>query len=107
LGLAQDERKLISLGEGIWGRSERFLLDGILIGWGRSWLAGLELLSSGERGHGVDSTYLPGDNVLRGQVFGEVAEELLNPYPFFELVLNGRLGNFCLLLYHRLIPVPL
>jgi hypothetical protein len=80
-----------------WGKGPRVGAgDSFLItGWGRSRLAGLKLLSSGERGHGVESMYLPGGNVLRASVFGEVAEELLRSHPFFELVLNSRLGIFC------------
>jgi hypothetical protein len=74
LGLAQDERQFVELGEGLWGGSRRLFLDRILVRWNRSRLAGLRLLSRGERRHSVNSKYLPGDDVLSAQALGEIAE---------------------------------
>jgi hypothetical protein len=62
----------------------------------------LRLLSRGERGHGIDSKYLPRYNVLRAQVFREIAEELLYPHPLLQLVLKRRLGIFCILALRRI-----
>jgi hypothetical protein len=103
LGLAQNEGKLVELREGIGrgGGWVRLFLNRILAGRRRLRLAGLRLLSRSERGHSVDGKYLPGDNVLRAQVFREIAEELLDRHPLCELVLNRRLRVFCILIVRR------
>jgi hypothetical protein len=76
LSLAQDEGDLVRLGRriGSWsGGQRRLFLNRTLADHGRLRLAGLKLLSRSERRHGVDSKYLPGDNVLRLQVSCEMS----------------------------------
>jgi hypothetical protein len=67
----------------------------------------LKLLSRGERDHKIDSKDLPGNNLLRIQVFGEIAKNLLQPRPFFELMFDTRLDVLHILFHRSQVLFPL
>jgi hypothetical protein len=90
LGLGKNEGKLVQLGEGILGRSGRFFLDRILVSLCRSRLTSLRLLWRGERDKEVDCGDLARDDLGRGQIPREVTKDLLQSFPFLELVLDHR-----------------
>jgi hypothetical protein len=87
LGLVADEREFGGRREGIGTRT--FFLYRSFVGWRGTSL--WSLLPRSERDHEVDCTDLAANDVLHTQVHREVAEDPLQPGPFFELMLNNRL----------------
>jgi hypothetical protein len=59
----------------------------------------------GERNKKINGGDLPRDDALGAQVLEEVAKNLLQVCPFYELVLNNRLVDV-LLLNSRLVLLP-